>query len=109
MQSNYKILYSRAALDDIDEIFSYIAKDNINSAEVLLQKFDKSILKLGNFPNLGSLLSEDRFTLISSGYRFLVVHPYIVFYRILEDSVIIHRILHSRRDYLRGLFEISEK
>jgi toxin ParE1/3/4 len=109
MQPNYKILYSRVALDDIDEIFSYIAKDNISSAEVLLEKFDKSILKLGNFPNLGSVLSEDRFTLISSGYRFLVVHPYIVFYRIIKESVVIHRILHSRRDCLRGLFEISEK
>ena len=109
MQPKYKVFYSSAALDDIDEIFSYIAKDNANSAEVLLEKFDESILKLGDFPNLGSVLSEDEFTLISSGYRFLVVHPYLVSYRILEDTVIIYRILHSRRDYLRGLFDISEK
>lgn len=109
MQPNYKILYSKTALDDFDEIFSYIAKDNVISAEVLLKRFDESIQKLNNFPNLGSILSEDEFTLISSGYRFLVVSPYLVFYRILEDSVIIHRILHGRRDYLRGLFDISER
>jgi toxin ParE1/3/4 len=109
MQQKYKILYSRAALDDFDEIFSYIAKDNVGSAEVLLEKFNESILKLENFPNLGSVLSEDEFTLISSGYRFLVVHPYIIFYRIIEESIVIHRILHGRRDYLRGLFDLPEK
>ncbi|MEW9699529.1 type II toxin-antitoxin system RelE/ParE family toxin [Paenibacillus sp. SI8] len=38
------------------------------------------------------------------GYRFIVVNPYVVFYRIVDDIVIIHRILHGRRDYLRELF-----
>ena len=108
MLSKNKILYAPSALDDLDEIFSYIAKDNVNSAEKLLKKFDDSISKLADFPNLGSVLSEDEFTLISSGYRFIVVHPYIVFYRIIDDTVIIHRILHSRRDYLRNIFEIQE-
>ena len=109
MQQKYKILYSRAALDDLDEIFSYIAKDNVIIAEILLEKFNESILKLSNFPNLGSVLSADEFTLISDGYRFLVVHPYIIFYRIIEESIVIHRILHGRRDYLRGLFDLPEK
>jgi toxin ParE1/3/4 len=106
MQPKFKIFYSRAALDDIDEIFSYIAKDNVSSAEVLLQKFDDSILKLSDFPNLGSILSEDEFALISCGYRFLMVHPYLVFYQVMEESIVIFRILHSRRDYLKGLFDI---
>ncbi|RAV15633.1 type II toxin-antitoxin system RelE/ParE family toxin [Paenibacillus contaminans] len=38
------------------------------------------------------------------GYRFIIVHPYPAFYRITENTVIIHRILHGRRDYLRELF-----
>ncbi|WP_327205139.1 type II toxin-antitoxin system RelE/ParE family toxin [Paenibacillus sp. Soil522] len=29
----------------------------------------------------------------------MVVNPYLVFYRIIDDIVIIHRILHGRRDY----------
>ena len=108
MLSRIKILYTPAALDDLDEIFSYIAKDNENSAEKLLKKFDDSIANLADFPNLGSVLSEDEFTFISSGYRFIMVHPYMVFYRIINNAIIIHRILHGRRDYLRNIFEIQE-
>ncbi|MFD2703578.1 type II toxin-antitoxin system RelE/ParE family toxin [Paenibacillus shunpengii] len=33
-----------------------------------------------------------------------MVSPYVVFYRIINDTVVIHRILHGRRDYLRELF-----
>ena len=108
MLSRIKILYTPAALDDLDEIFSYIAKETVSGAEKLLKKFDASIVKLADFPNLGSILSEDEFALISSGYRFIVVHPYMVFYRIIDDTLVIHRILHGRRDYLRNLFEIQE-
>ncbi|WP_373233501.1 type II toxin-antitoxin system RelE/ParE family toxin, partial [Cohnella sp.] len=42
------------------------------------------------------------------GYRFIVVNPYLVFYRIMNDTVVIHRILHGRRDYLRELFDSFE-
>ncbi|WP_375540986.1 type II toxin-antitoxin system RelE/ParE family toxin [Paenibacillus tyrfis] len=55
------------------------------------------------FP-IWDLLSEDDYTLIQRGYRFIVVSPYLVFYRIINNEVIIYRILHSRRDYLRELF-----
>jgi toxin ParE1/3/4 len=50
------------------------------------------------------VLSEDEYTLVKRGYRFIVIHPYLVFYTTTENTVIIHRILHSRRDYLRELF-----
>ncbi|WP_337926769.1 hypothetical protein [Paenibacillus caui] len=33
-----------------------------------------------------------------------MVSPYLVFYRSIQSKVIIHRILHARRDYLRELF-----
>jgi toxin ParE1/3/4 len=60
---------------------------------------------LADFPNLGSVLSEEKYPLVVRGFRFIVVHPYLVFYKIVDDSIIIHRILHGRRDYLRELFD----
>lgn len=99
-----KIKYSPAAVDDMDEIFSYIAQDNVSAAENLLEKLDHHISSLVDFPNKGSLLSDDEYTLIQRGYRFIVVHPYLVFYRVIDHTIIIHRILHGRRDYLRALF-----
>jgi toxin ParE1/3/4 len=104
MPPKNKVKYSPAAVDDMDEIFSFISQDNVLAAENLLQKLDLHISSLADFPNKGSVLSEDDYSLIERGYRFIVVNPYLVFYRIAEDTVIIHRILHGRRDYLRELF-----
>jgi len=56
--------------------------------------------------NLGSLLSDEEYTLVNRGYRFIVVQPYLVSYRIIDHTIIIHQILHGRRDYLREPFEL---
>ena len=104
MPPKSKIIYSPAAVDDMDEIFSYISKDDVFAAENLLHKLDRSISGLSDFPEMGSVLSEDEYSLVQRGYRFIVVNPYLVFYRVMQENVIIHRILHGRRDYLRELF-----
>jgi len=54
---------------------------------------------------MGSVLSDEEYTIIKRGYRFVFIHPHLVFYRIIDNTVIIHRILHGRRDYLRALFD----
>ncbi len=108
MPQKYKIKYTPVAVDDMDEIFSYISKDNIIGAENLLKKITQGITRLAELPNMGSVLSEEEYTLINRGYRFIVVQPYLVFYRIIDNTVIIHRILHGRRDYLRELFVVQE-
>ncbi|MCM3740358.1 type II toxin-antitoxin system RelE/ParE family toxin [Oceanobacillus luteolus] len=100
-----KIKYAPVAIDDMDEIFSYISEDDFIAAEKFLDKLNERIASLGDFPEAGTVLSDDEYTLVQQGYRFIVVHPYLIFYRIMEDSVVIHRIIHGRRDYLRELFE----
>ncbi|MBO9605331.1 MAG: type II toxin-antitoxin system RelE/ParE family toxin [Paenibacillaceae bacterium] len=105
MPPKNKISYSPAAVDDMDEIFSFISQDNVVAAEKLLEKLDQQIKSLADFPNMGSVLSEEKYTLIQRGYRFIVANPYLVFYQIVDDTVIIYRILHGRRDYLRELFD----
>ncbi|WP_163100162.1 type II toxin-antitoxin system RelE/ParE family toxin [Peribacillus alkalitolerans] len=99
------IKYTPAAVDDMDELFSYISHDNVFAAEKLLESLNTKIEDLADFPNLGSVLSEEKYSLVERGFRFIVVHPYLVFYKIAGESIIIHRILHGRRDYLRELFE----
>jgi len=108
MPQKNKIKYTPAAVDDLDEIFSYISKENVASAEIMLEKISNGIARLTEFPNMGSVLSDEEYTLIQHGYRFIVVQPYLIFYRIINRAVIIHRILHGRRDYLRELFTLRE-
>lgn len=108
MPQRSRIKYAPAAVDDMDEIFSYISQDNIAAAQTMLEKIDKGITRLAEFPNMGSVLLDEEYTMIQRGYRFIVIQPYLVFYRIIDDTVIIHRILHGRRDYLRELFDSRE-
>lgn len=108
MPQKNKIKYAPVAIDDMDEIFSYISKDNIAAAEILLERITTGIFRLAEFPNLGSVLSDEEYTLVNSGYRFIVIQPYLVFYRIIGHTIIIHRVLHGRRDYLRELFSTLE-
>jgi toxin ParE1/3/4 len=109
MQPKSKIKYAPIAVDDMDEIFSFISRDNVSAAENMLEKLNNQIAKLAHFPLMGSILSDEEYTLISHGYRFIVAEPYLVFYRIMDDhTIIIHRILHGRRDYLRELFTIKD-
>ncbi|GAX90250.1 type II toxin-antitoxin system RelE/ParE family toxin [Effusibacillus lacus] len=108
MPQRNKIKYTPAAVDDMDEIFSFISQDNVYAAEIMLEKLNDQIGKFAEFPNLGSVLSDEEYTLVERGYRFIVVHPYLVFYRLLDKNVIIHRILHARRDYLRELFTTQD-
>jgi toxin ParE1/3/4 len=105
MQQKKEIKYTPAAIDDMDEIFSFISHDNVHAAERLLDNLSFQIGSLANFPNLGSVLSEEKHTLIGRGFRFIVVDPYLIFYKIMDDSILIHRKLHGRRDYLRELFD----
>ncbi len=105
MPRKHKIRYAPAAADDMDEIFSYISQDNITTAKTMLEKINKEIAGLTKYPHMGSVLSDEEFTIIRHGYRFIAVPPYLVFYRITGNTVIIHRILHGRRDYLRELFD----
>ncbi|GAA0136304.1 hypothetical protein YSY43_31450 [Paenibacillus sp. YSY-4.3] len=108
MQPKNKVMYTPAAVDDMDEIFSYISTDNVSAAEDLLNKLNRQIAGLADFPNKGSVLSDDEYSLVQRGYRYILVHPYLVFYRIIDHKIIIYRILHGRRDYLRELLSSFE-
>lgn len=105
MPPQKQIKYAPIAVDDMDEIFSYITQENVAAAGSMLEQLDRQIKQLAEFPQMGSILPEDEYSLVGHGYRFIVIQPYLVFYRILEDIIVIHRILHGRRDYLRELFD----
>lgn len=102
--SKHRIRYTQQAVDDMDAIFDYIAIENREAAGKLLQAFDESILRLADAPYIGSALPSDDFSSLADGYRYLVVSPYLIFYRVCNGEVRIGRILHSRQDWLHLLF-----
>jgi len=99
-----KIKYTWDAVNDLDSIFDYISEDNRAAAAKMLMRIEEAILKLGNNPRMGTVVSAESFSFLGPGYRKIIIKPYIVFYRIGDNEIYISRVLHSRQDWIHLLF-----
>jgi len=97
-RTEYTVRLLRVAEDDLTEIITYIAADRPSAAETVLLKIEKNLALLSKNPRLGRIPKEEE--LEQSGYRYLVILDYLVFYTIEGKSIYVHRILHGARDYL---------
>jgi toxin ParE1/3/4 len=93
----FKIRYLSPAVNDLDDIFNYIMRDNPSAAVSLLEKFDHSISQLAINPEIGVIPKDDR--LKKLGYRMLIIEKYLVFYVVKANTVQIRRIIHGARQY----------
>jgi toxin ParE1/3/4 len=94
---------SATAARDLEVAFAYVSERNRAAAIALTKAIRKAIVNLGDFPEMGAPLSPDEFGFIEPGVRFIVVEPYLVFYRPAADAVIVLRVLHARQDFLGEL------
>jgi toxin ParE1/3/4 len=104
-----KIVLSEAAYYDIDSMFAYISRDSKQAAEKLRLRVYEGIKKLPDFPEMGPVIPEEDAPGAQHGYRRIAVNPYIVFYRVLEDRIVIARVLHGRQNWLQPLFGIPDE
>lgn len=104
-----KIVLSEAAYYDIDSIFAYISRDNKQAAGKLRLRIYEDIKRLADFPELGPVIPEEDAPGARRGYRRIVVNPYIIFYRVLEDRIVIAGVLHGRQNWLQSLFGIPDE
>ncbi len=97
----HKIVFLPESCKDLDEIFDYILIDSQNNAKNILEQIMNTISNLETFPLLGKRLVHK--SLDYYHFRMLIVDPYIIFYRFIENTVYIYRILHGARDYIDAL------
>jgi len=81
------------AEQDLDEIWLYIALDNVEAADNLLDSVDRSCRTLAIEPQAGRSRPE-----LAPGLRSFPVGRYVVFYRPQDDGIDVVRVLHSARD-----------
>ncbi len=103
-----RIVLSEAAYYDIDSMFAYIMQASKNAAEKLRRRIYESIRKLAGFPEMGPVIPEEDAPGAQRGYRRLVVEPYVIFYRVLTDRIVIARVLHGRQNWLQSLFPMPD-
>ena len=99
-----KIIYKKAAIDDLLNTENYIINQfhNDQAAKKLKNNIVDTISLLKDNPYLGPKMS-DRFD-IDTPFRYLIVSKQLVFYNVNEENIEIIRILDSRQDYLSLLF-----
>lgn len=93
-----RIVHRPLALQDLDEIWDYIAEDSPEAADHFIDKVEKQCRLLAEFPNIGTRCDN-----IYPALRFLVVDKYLLFYLPLDDGIEVVRVLHGARD-LESLF-----
>lgn len=81
------------ALQDLDEIWEYIAADNPEAADRVREEIYDAIQSLIPFPYVGHQRSD----LTTRPLRFQVVRDYVIAYAADEKPLAIVAILHGRR------------
>jgi toxin ParE1/3/4 len=84
---------------DLLEVWCYVAKGGEARADAFLDKVLKQFRQLAQFPRMG----RDRSSL-AANLRSFAVKPFVIFYRPVDDTVEIVRILYGARD-IETIFE----
>ena len=88
-----KIRFTRNATTEIDEIFSYIARENPSAATTVVREIDRTIARLARYPELGHQKYKGNVRMLPVA-RF---RQYLVFYTIEAREVVILSVRHGAR------------
>ena len=94
---SYDVKFLQEALDDLEEIVLYIAKDSKDAALRMHKEIMEKANDLKLFPKRGRPVPDRKMS--AAGYRMLLFKPYIAFYRIIGSNIYIYRVLHGASNY----------
>ena len=103
--SKYTVEFSQKANSQMRNIFSYIAEDNADAALKMVDTLEARANQLADTPFIGIELSKTEYPFLPHGYRKLVVKPFVMYYRIVGQTVYITHIIHSRRNQTKAISE----
>ena len=95
-----KVIFTKQAETDLEQIADYIALDNPIRALSSIEEIEQKRLSIGDIPKAFPIVSE----LIELGIRKRVYQNYSIFFCIESNQVFIIRILNSAMNYT-ALFE----
>lgn len=84
---------SPLAADDLLQLWVYVARDDLEAADRLLDRIDEVCARLADRPELGRSREE-----LADGLRSFPVARYVIFYRASDEGIEVARVLHGARD-----------
>lgn len=90
-----KIKWTLRSLNDLNNIYEFIAKDSRQYAQILVENIQNAISNLARFPLMGRNVPE----FPHLPYREILIGDYRVLYKLKEDQerVIVMSVVHGRR------------
>jgi toxin ParE1/3/4 len=83
------------AIADLDGIWDYIARDSPAAADRMLDELTERFALLLKSPEIG----EPQPKLADGSYRRVTCRSYVIYYRPLDDGIVLVRVLHGARDH----------
>jgi toxin ParE1/3/4 len=91
------------ALDDLGEIWAYIAEDSPVHADAFAARIDRKFHALARQPGMGRARPE-----LNKDLRSLAVGRHVIFYLPLSNGIEVVRVLHGARD-IEAEFQDAEQ
>ena len=89
-----RLVVAPLAERDLSDIAEFISRENSYAALKVLLRIERTIDLLLERPFLGPEVVRPR----RPGLRKMTVAPYIIIYRLIDDTLQVVRVLHSSRD-----------
>ena len=90
---DYKLIWSPQAIEDIEAIAEYIARDSTFYAESTVERIFQAPEKLMPFPKLGRVVPEKN----DESIREIFVFQYRIIYEIAASEIHILTVVHGKR------------
>jgi plasmid stabilization system protein ParE len=88
-----RVAWSSRALQDVEAIADYIAKDSSVYAAAVVKNIVNQTKMLSRFPRSGRKVPE----FDDDNIRELLAYSYRIIYRVQEDEVLISAVIHGKR------------
>jgi len=97
MKPRHSVLWSEVAERDLLAMIEYLANDSPSRAHEILKDIQKMSSSLYSFPERGRIVPEFREHGIMQ-YRELIVGPWRIIYRAINQNIYVLAVLDSRRN-----------
>lgn len=90
-----QVIWAPSALDDVESIAEYIARDSIEMASLFVSRLFDATDRLQEFPFSGRIISE----LSNPDCREVIYGTYRIMYRVEGNEVWITGVIHGAREW----------
>lgn len=103
MPAKYRVRITRVAEDDIEEVWSFIAQDSLDTADNFIGRLERQIETLEKFPDRCPLIPENEIP--GTRYRHLIFGNSRTIFRVAGRIVYVLRVIHGGRLLDASMFE----